>query len=155
MSYSFNRVILIGRLTRDPEIRMTTSGDKVVNFTLAVDRGYGNEKQVDFIRIVAFGKKADFAENYLRKGLLILAEGSLRINTWRDQNNNYRERAEVLATTIQFMESKKQQSENVEIVEPEEPFGDLDENIDLSNDNFPNFFPIDDSGTEDDIPPKF
>ncbi|AJW76893.1 single-stranded DNA-binding protein [Marinitoga sp. 1197] len=141
MAYSFNRVILVGRLTRDPEIRMTTTGEKIANFDIAVDRGYGDNKTVDFIKIVAFNKRAEFAENYLKKGLLILIEGSLRINKWKDNNGNNRERAEIWANTLQFMESKKQQ--NVEIIEPEEPFGNIDEKVDLNSDDIPQFYPID------------
>ncbi|MBM7558313.1 single-stranded DNA-binding protein [Marinitoga litoralis] len=168
MSYSFNRVILVGRLTRDPEVRMTTSGDKVANFTIAVDRPNWNSdfngQKTDFIRIVVFGKRAEFAENYLRKGVLILVEGALRINTWRDQNNNYRERAEVSASSIQFMESKAgrdayiadnfENNSHIEVIEPtiDEVSDDLD---DFSNDDFPQFFPIDDVNPDDDTPPNF
>ncbi len=110
-----------------------------------------------------FGKKAEFAENYLKKGVLILVEGALRINSWRDQNNNYKERAEVSASSIQFMESKAsrdayitdnfENNSQIEVVEPniDEVSDDLD---DFSNDDFPQFFPIDDDA-EDDTPPNF
>ncbi|KLO24866.1 MULTISPECIES: single-stranded DNA-binding protein [unclassified Marinitoga] len=168
MSYSFNRVILVGRLTRDPEVRMTTSGDKVANFTLAVDRPNWNNdfngQKTDFIRIVVFGKKAEFAENYLKKGVLILVEGALRVNSWRDQNNNYRERTEVSATNIQFMESKAsrdayitdnfENNSKIEVIEPtiDEVSDDIGE---FSDEKFPEFFPIDDDSIDDDTPPNF
>jgi single-strand DNA-binding protein len=94
-------------LTRDPEVRSTVSGSNVANFSLAVDRQSKNNNDVDFINIVAFGRQADFASNYLGKGKLILVEGQLRINKWTDRNDVKRESAEVWANRMTFMETRK------------------------------------------------
>ncbi|HNY37176.1 MAG TPA: single-stranded DNA-binding protein [Petrotogaceae bacterium] len=112
MAISFNKVILVGRLTRDPEIRSTVSGTRVANFSLAVDRGYRKNENsdsvnTDFFRIVAFNTLADFASTYLKKGRLVLVEGSLRINKYKDKNDISRESVEVWASSVTFMESKK------------------------------------------------
>ena len=110
MSISYNHVVLIGRLTRDPEIKFAASGTQIATFTLAVDRNVpsSNNDNTDFIRIVTFGKTAEFAGNYLTKGRLILVEGSLRINNWKTQDGEPRSNAEVAASNIRFMETKAQ-----------------------------------------------
>jgi single-strand DNA-binding protein len=130
MSISYNKVILVGRLTRDPEIRSTMNGNNVANFHLAVDRRSSNNQDgTDFIRIVAFGKQADFASNYLKKGKLILVEGSLHINQWTDRDNIKRETAEIWANRMNFMETKKAQEANEFSEMPiavEEGFSDID-----------------------------
>ncbi len=109
----FNRIILVGRLTRDPETRYTTSGTSVSNFTLAVDRvprsnsaSDENSKNVDFIRIVAFGRLAELANLHLKKGRLTLVEGELRINKWQSSDGITRISPEVWARDIRFMEPK-------------------------------------------------
>jgi single-strand DNA-binding protein len=130
MSIAYNKIILIGRLTRDPEVRSTVSGSSVANFSLAVDRQSKNNNDVDFINIVAFNKTADFASNYLEKGKLILVEGQLRINKWTDRNDVKRETAEVWANRMAFMETKKSQQnkpqqENKHEVNQEESYDDM------------------------------
>lgn len=111
---SYNRIVLVGRLTRDPEIKFSTSGTQIATFSLAVDRDFKSQNNqgdnVDFINIVAFGKKAEFAGNYLAKGKLILVEGSLRINRWKTQTGESRNSASVVADTMRFMETKSRQS---------------------------------------------
>jgi single-strand DNA-binding protein len=148
MSIAYNKIILIGRLTRDPEIRSTVSGSSVANFSLAVDRQSKNNNDVDFINIVAFGRQADFASNYLSKGKLILVEGQLRINKWTDRNDVKRETAEVWANRMAFMETKKAQNQNTQ--QPthnqeeytdempgfdEDPFEDIESNLTSDNIN--------------------
>jgi len=144
MSIAYNKIILIGRLTRDPEIRSTVSGSNVANFSLAVDRQSKNNNDVDFINIVAFGRQADFASNYLEKGKLILVEGQLRINKWTDRNDVKRETAEVWANRMAFMETKKAQNQNIQ--QPtqnnqyndempgfdEDPFEDIENDLDTN-----------------------
>jgi len=100
MSISYNHVVLIGRLTRDPEIKFAASGTQITTFTLAVDRNIpsSNNDNTDFIRIVTFGKTAEFVGNYITKGRLILVEGSLRINKWKTQDGEPRSNAEVAAS---------------------------------------------------------
>lgn len=110
MSY-FNKVILVGRITRDPEIRITTSGRSVANFNLAVNRPTRQEvsedqQTTDFIRIVAFNKLADFAKIYLKKGQLVLIEGELRLQKWQAKDGTNRTTAEIWARDIRFMEKK-------------------------------------------------
>lgn len=114
MSISYNKVILVGRLTKDPEVRSTVKGDPVATFRLAVDRQFSSDPNAtDFINIVAFGKQAEFASNYLKKGKLILVEGSLRINQWTDRDNVRREKAEIWANRMNFMETKKDEEERI------------------------------------------
>jgi len=140
MSIAYNKIILIGRLTRDPEVRSTVSGSSVANFSLAVDRQSKNNNDVDFINIVAFNKTADFASNYLEKGKLILVEGQLRINKWTDRNDVKRETAEVWANRMAFMETKKSQlkqpaEQNYQEDNngiggfDEDPFGDIENDL--------------------------
>ena len=105
-----NRAILMGRLTRDPELRTTPSGGSVASFTLAVDRGYakaGEEKQTDFINIVAWRATAEFVGRYFTKGMMMIVEGRIQTRSWEDQNGNKRYAVEVVADNIQFGESKK------------------------------------------------
>lgn len=146
MSISYNKVILVGRLTRDPEIRSTMNGNNVANFSLAVDRGFSNNHQdtTDFIRIVAFGKQADFASSYLKKGKLILVEGSLHINQWTDRDNIKRESAEVWANRMTFMETKKAQQQN--------DFIDMDITVEEGATNDNSIEEIDDDVFSDEIP---
>jgi single-strand DNA-binding protein len=109
MSISFNKIVLVGRLTRDPETKFATSGTQVTSFSLAVDRDYPKDSnEADFIRIVTFGKTAEFVAQYLTKGRLVLIEGSLRINKWETQDGEKKQNAEVNASRVCFMETKAQ-----------------------------------------------
>ena len=106
-----NQVFLMGRLTRDPEIRATQNNIKVANFTLAVERRFakqGEEKQTDFIPIIAWNKLGEFSEKYLKQGTKILVEGRIEIRQWQDKDGNNRYATEVIAENIEFAESKKQ-----------------------------------------------
>jgi len=106
MGISYNKIILVGRLTRDPETKFATSGTQVSNFNLAVDRDYPKDADnTDFIRIVAFGKTAEFVEKYMTKGKLVLVEGSLRINKW-EKDGEKRSIPEVVASHVKFMDTK-------------------------------------------------
>lgn len=104
-----NKVILVGRLTKDPEIRYTQSGKAVGNFTLAVDRGYGNKKETDFIPIVAWGKVAETCGNYLTKGQKVLIDGHIWVNNY-EKDGQKRWRTMVVANQVEFLEWKKSQS---------------------------------------------
>ena len=105
-----NKVMLMGRLTRDPELRATQSGVSVVTFTLAVDRNFqrqGEERQADFINIVAFRHTADFVKKYFVKGQLACVCGSIQTRTWeQDGKKNYA--TEVVVNEVSFCESKKE-----------------------------------------------
>lgn len=99
-----NKVILIGRLTRDPEMKLTNSGIPVANFTLAVNRYKKDE--TDFIRIVAWRKLAENCTNYLKKGSQVCVEGSLQIRSY-ESNGQKRTIAEVLANNVEFLGTRK------------------------------------------------
>ena len=105
-----NKVFLMGRLTRDPEIRYTQSGTSVTNFSLAVDRdfkGSDGEKQVDFIDCIAWRKTSEFVSNYFDKGRMAVVVGSLQVRDWTDKEGNKRRKTEVIVEKIYFADSKK------------------------------------------------
>ena len=102
----FNRSILIGRLTKDPECRYTPAGKAVCSFRLAVDRGYGDNKEADFVNIVAWEKLAETVTNNLQKGRLVLVEGRLQIRQY-EKDGQKREAAEVVANTVRFLDHAK------------------------------------------------
>lgn len=105
-----NTVALMGRLTRDPEPKTTGSGVSVTSFTLAIDRSYtkqGEDRQADFIDVVAWRGTADFICKYFRKGQLIAVQGFLQTRTYTDKDGNKRKVTEVVAEKVSFAESKK------------------------------------------------
>lgn len=109
----YNRVILIGRLTRDPELKYTPSGAPVARFSLAVDRGRKNqqgEKETDFIRCSTWNKQAELVSSYLQKGRLVAVEGSLRIDEVEQQDGQRRQYVEVICSTVRFLDKGKDQS---------------------------------------------
>ena len=102
-----NRIILIGRLVRDVELRYTRSGLAVGNFTLAVDRPFttqDGERETDFIDIVVWRKQAEHCANFLGKGRLVAVEGRLQIRSYDDQNGIRRKAAEVVADQVRFLD---------------------------------------------------
>lgn len=101
-----NRITIMGRLVRDPELKYTASNTPVTSFTLAVDRDFG-EKKTDFIDCVAWKQTAEFVCNYFHKGSLAVASGRLQLRDWEDQNGNKRRNAEVVVDSIYFGESKR------------------------------------------------
>lgn len=111
---SFNKVIIMGRLTADPEAKQTQSGTAVVSFTLAVDRRYnkGEEKQCDFINVVAWKQTADFICRYFKKGQAMLVCGELQTRSWQDNSGNKRYATEVLASEVTFCEAKRESEGN-------------------------------------------
>ena len=112
-----NRIDLMGRLVRDPELRHTAQGTPVVSFTIAVDRDYqsgGSEKQTDFVEIVAWRGTAEFVSKYFRKGSMAVVSGRLQMRKWQDNNGNNRISAEVVADNVYFGDSKKSNTGNTE-----------------------------------------
>lgn len=111
---SFNKVILMGRLTADPELKQTNGGTSVTNFTIAVDRKYSKveEKQADFPTIIAWRQTAEFICKYFGKGSAILIEGELQTRSWTDQQGNKRYATEVVAHEVSFCEAKKNSETN-------------------------------------------
>ena len=108
-----NNIVLMGRLTRDPELRHTGSGVSVASFSLAVDRDFktdGGERETDFIDIVAWRNTADFVSKYFTKGRMAVVSGRLQIRTWADKEGNKRRAAVVVADSVYFGDSKKESS---------------------------------------------
>ena len=106
-----NNITLQGRLTADPELRTTTSGKNVASFTIAVDRGYakpGEEKQTDFINVVAWQQTADFICRYFKKGSMIALVGSLQTRSYEDKSGNKRKAFEVIAREVFFCGGKNE-----------------------------------------------
>ncbi len=110
-----NSITLMGRLTRDPELRSTTSGTPVASFTIAVDRDFASkesgERQTDFIDIVAWRQTGEFVSKYFQKGSMAIIQGRLQIREWQDKEGNKRRSAEVVAENVYFGESKRRDSE--------------------------------------------
>ena len=106
-----NKIILMGRLTRDPELRRTQSGTAVTSFSLAVDRDFksqNGEKETDFIDIVAGRGTAEFVSKYCTKGRMAVVEGRLQIRDWTDRDGGKRRSAEVIADNVYFGDSKRE-----------------------------------------------
>lgn len=147
-----NKVILIGRLTKDPELRKTPTDVSVVQFTIAVNRAFqqqNGERQADFINCVAWRAQAENLAKYIKKGGQIAVEGSIQTRSYDDQNGVRRFITEVICSQITFLESKKNESGYNDLsqleVPPmresnysqESPFGDLKGSFDISNDDLP------------------
>lgn len=129
-----NKVIIMGRLTRDPELRRTQSGTAVTSFTMAVDRDFksqSGEKETDFIDVVAWRNTGEFAAKYLAKGRMAAVEGRIQVRDWQDKDGNRRKSVEVVADNVYFADSKRdskpQESRTVD--EPE--FDEIDDDGDL------------------------
>lgn len=105
---SFNKVILVGRLTRDPEIKYTPQGTQLAKFGLAVNRGWDKTKGTDFINITAWSKLAEICGQYLRKGKLVLIEGEIRSRSYETQDGQKRTSFEVNASNMQMLGGKNE-----------------------------------------------
>lgn len=105
-----NKIFIMGRLTRDPELRRTQGGNAVTSFALAVDRDFKSAdgtKETDFIDVVAWRNTAEFAAKYFTKGRMAVVEGRLQMRDWTDKDGNKRRSAEVVADNIYFGDSKR------------------------------------------------
>ena len=106
-----NHITIMGRLTRDPELRRTGTGTAVASFTVAVDRDFsgrdGGERETDFIDCVAWRQTGEFVSKYFTKGSMIVVSGRLQIRSWNDKDGNKRRTAEVVADNVYFGESKR------------------------------------------------
>ena len=140
----FNLVVLTGRLTADPELKTTSNGLSVTTFSIAVDRRYrsGEERQTDFINIVAWRQSAEFITKYFKKGNLIGIEGSIQTRRYQDKNGNNRTAFEVVVNNVQFVESKRDGSA---------PMGDNSAPASFSNADVNDFADLGDA-TDDDLP---
>ena len=106
-----NRIILMGRLTRDPELRHTGSGTAVASFSLAVERDFrdkaSGQRVTDFIDVVAWRQTGEFVSKYFTKGRMAVVEGRLQIRDWQDRDGNKRRSAEVVADNVYFGDSRR------------------------------------------------
>ncbi len=109
-----NHIIIMGRLTRDPELRRTGSGLAVASFSVAVERDYPNkdtgEKETDFIDCAAWRQTGEFVSKYFTKGSMIVVDGRLQIRGWTDKDGNKRKTAEIVANNVYFGEGKKKET---------------------------------------------
>lgn len=130
-----NNVIIQGRLTQDPELKTTNSGKSVTSFSLAVERDFstGDEKETDFINIVAWNKTAEFITKYFTKGKQMLVKGSLQVRKYQTQNGENRTVTEVLADKVYFAGDKEKDSLQVVQgkLEQYDDFTEVDESEDL------------------------
>jgi len=121
-----NQIVIMGRMTRDPELRHTPNGVAVASFTLAVDRGFtpkdGGERQTDFIDVVAWRNTAEFVSKYFVKGQMTAVTGRLQIRDWTDKDGNKRRNAEVVAENIYFTDSKKSREASFGPVDTKEDY---------------------------------
>lgn len=130
-----NRVVLIGRLVRDPELRYTPSGAAVANFTIAVDRPFTNKqgtKETDFIDIVSWQKLAETVANNLGKGRLVAVEGRLQVRSYETQEGQKRKAAEVVADNVRFLDWPKDRQDS-----DRNDNDELGSEISVSNDDLP------------------
>lgn len=148
-----NKVCLVGRLTRDPELRYLGNGTPVANFTLAVNRTFKNrngERDADFINIVVWRKQAENCANYIGKGSLVSIAGRIQTRSYDGADGQRRYVTEVVADEVQFLDSKNSRTRN------RDSYGDSSSNDVGSNDSDTNDVPLDDlypiDGDEEDLP---
>ena len=131
---SLNRVVIMGRLTRDPELRRTQTGTAVTSFSLAVDRDFksreSGEKATDFIDVVAWRQTAEFVCKYFTKGRMAVVEGRLQLRDWTDKDGNKRRTAEIVADSVYFGDSKRD-GENTAQSEPQGGFSEIEDDWDF------------------------
>jgi len=117
-----NHIVIMGRLTRDPELRSTQSGVSVASFTVAVDRDFGGrdggEKQTDFIDCVAWRQTGEFVSRYFHKGSMIVVSGRLQSRKWQDRDGNNRVSWEIQADNVYFGESRRDSADNRDSYSP-------------------------------------
>ena len=120
-----NHIVIMGRLTKDPELRRTQIGTAVASFTLAVDRDFANketgERETDFIECVAWRGTGEFVSKHFGKGRMAVVSGRLQIRGWTDKDGNKRRTAEILADNVYFGDSKKEQTAEPTGFIPTEP----------------------------------
>jgi len=122
-----NHIVIMGRLTRDPELRRTGTGVAVASFTVAVDRDFGKnengEKETDFIDCVAWRQTGEFVSKYFTKGRMAVVSGRLQIRSWTDKDGNKRRTAEVVADNVYFGDSKRDGESTGSYAAPAPSFG--------------------------------
>ena len=129
-----NKVILMGRLTRDPELRHTGKGTPVTTFSIAIDNGYGDNKRTDFVNCLAWNKTAEFVTNYFAKGkMIVIADGRISTRSWETQDGKRAYATEVVAKEVSFGETKSSQQTATQppMQDDDDDFTPLDEDDDL------------------------
>lgn len=124
-----NKIVCMGRLTKNPELRRTATGKAVTSFTLAVDRDYkseSGERETDFINVVAWGNTAEFVEKFFTRGRMAVVSGRLQIRPWSDKDGNKRRTAEVVADNVYFGDSKKDAASDGGNAAPATDYTELD-----------------------------
>ncbi|WP_028589458.1 single-stranded DNA-binding protein [Paenibacillus massiliensis] len=142
---SINRVVLVGRLTKDPELRYSPIGTAVTNFTLAVDRAFKSQdgQDADFIPVVVFKQAAEASANYLSKGRLVGVEGRIQVRSYEDDEGRRRYVTEVVADNVRFLESSRNDRRQGDPNDPparqydKDPFKDDGKPIDIDDDSLP------------------
>ena len=134
-----NKVILMGRLTRDPELRHTGKGTPVTTFSIAIDNGYGDNKRTDFVNCLAWNKTAEFVTKYFTKGKMIIVIGRITTRSWETQDGKRAYATEVIANEVNFGESKTSPQLNIPQTAAQPPMQDDDDD----------FTPLDE---DDDLP---
>ena len=138
-----NSVVLIGRLTRDPELRYTPNGVAVASFTLAVDRSRKNaagERETDFIPIVVWQQQAENCNSYLAKGKMVAVDGRLQVRNYEDKDGNKRTMTEVIVESVQFLSPRDSNGQQHVIESTDQPGVDstgTTENFKLNDDDLP------------------
>ena len=135
-----NKGILMGRLTRDPEMRHTNSGTPVTTFSIAIDNGYGDNKRTDFVNCLAWNKTAEFVTKYFAKGKMIIVIGRIATRSWETQDGKRAYATEVIANEVNFGESKTSPQLNTPQTAAQPPMQDDDDD----------FTPLDEE--DDDLP---
>lgn len=131
---SLNRCIVMGRMTRDPELRHTQSGVSVASFTLAVDRDFkarNGEKETDFIDVTAWRSTAEFVEKYFAKGSMAVVDGRLQTRSYNDKSGNKRKAVEIVADSVYFGSAKKNDTESNTERNYEPEFAEYDDEEEL------------------------
>lgn len=123
-----NTAVIMGRLTADPELRTTQSGLSVTSFMVAVDRSYksGDERQTDFINVVAWRSTAEFVTKYFKKGRMIAVQGAIQTRNYEDKNGNKRTAVEIVADSVSFCGGKSESNNSVNASQPVSPNLDID-----------------------------
>lgn len=117
---NINKVILMGRLTADPELKTSANNVSIVQFAVAVNRRFSKEEQkADFIECTAFNKTAEFLSKYFRKGSSVIVFGNIQVDSWKDKEGNNRKTVRVIVDELQFGESKNKEQSNPASVTPE------------------------------------
>lgn len=135
-----NKVILMGRLTRDPELRHTGKGTPVTTFSIAIDNGYGDNKRTDFVNCLAWNKTAEFVTKYFTKGKMIIVIGRITTRSWETQDGKRACATEVVANEVNFGETKTSPQLNTPQTAAQPPMQDDDDD----------FTPLDEE--DDDLP---